>query len=72
MSANDLFGVIVRTVGLFTLIYGGWMLAYYVSGIKTPEGIKRHPGHLVSGAFFVIASLVLLYDADAIVRGVYR
>jgi uncharacterized YccA/Bax inhibitor family protein len=72
MSANDVFGVIVRTVGLLMLVYGGWVLAFYLSGIKTREGIKRHPGHLVSGSFFVVAALILLYDADALVHSVYR
>jgi hypothetical protein len=72
MSPSDVFGLIVRSVGLLIVIYGGWVLTFFISGITGRSGARRHPGWLVSGCFFVVAGLILLFEADALVRSVYR
>ena len=73
MKPNDVFGIIVRVLGLSILVYGIWNLAF---GVATAMGVQEHEAgydiaYLVSGFLFLILGLYLLRGAPHLLHYAY-
>lgn len=74
MKASDLFGVIVRTIGLLAVINGAWYLVFgFLDGAgaiaeTTPGESKTY---FASGVPFVVGGCFLIRGADLLVRFAY-
>jgi hypothetical protein len=68
MKAIDIFGIIVRTTGLFLVVYGGWNLeaAFYYLFAPGNAG-----AYCVYGAPTVLGGILLLLLGRFIVRICY-
>jgi hypothetical protein len=74
MKPNELFGVIVRTVGLLCLIYGGWYLLYWVAlnpDLFKGQDLDGARLYLTSGVAFVLAGAFLMRGAHWFVNFSY-
>jgi hypothetical protein len=74
MQARDLFGVVVRTLGVFSFIYALYDLFYLVTDLFGVEH-KEHHGFmavLVTATFFLLLGAALIGGAEPIVRLAYR
>jgi hypothetical protein len=72
MSPAKVFGIIVRTVGLFLLVYAIWYIIYGVAavlGLQTPPNYKI--GYFLSGFVFLAISLYFLRGAQALLKFCY-
>jgi len=75
MKARDLFGVIVRTIGLFLFLISAWYLVYAAADLfnafpdhtSAPEGLA----YLLSGGPGVFVAFLLLRFSRPIVRFCY-
>jgi len=63
MNYRDLFGVILRTIGIGCLIHASW----YAPGIVTPATTYTSGDYLVPTAIDVGVGALLLFRADWIV-----
>ena len=75
MSAADVFGIIVRTIGLICTLYGAHYLAYglaWLSGAERPkdEGFKV-TDYLFSGILYGVVGLALIFGAPTVVAFAY-
>jgi len=74
MKPSQVFGIIIRTIGLSLLVYSVWYLVY---GIATVAGgfPETHVGYkaayFLSGITFLIVSLYFLRGAPHILRFSY-
>jgi hypothetical protein len=74
MRPNDIFGLIVRTIGLFILLYGVWMFTY---GFVQRFGLLPESEHaeartyLIAGTLWLVIGGLLLRKADGLVRFAY-
>ena len=73
MTPKEIFGIIVRTLGLFFFIYALYNLLY---GIAFCAGIlDRNPdykiAYFVTGTFFFVIGLYLLRGAPLLIRFSY-
>lgn len=73
MSARDVFGIVVRFVGLSLLIFALWYLIYGIATVAGfPEQAKGYKyAYFITGAFFLLASLYLLRGAPLLMRYSY-
>lgn len=73
MTPRDCFGVVVRTVGLLTLLFGFYDLLCSVYILLTPG--RHHnaafPVYSVYGLIFIVVSLFLLRGAPRLVQFCY-
>jgi hypothetical protein len=67
LSAPNLFGVVVRSVGLLTLVYA---VQAGLSGFAPAPGYAPHE-YFMQGGVGVGLGMVLIFAADVIVRVVY-
>ena len=74
MAPKDIFGIIVRTIGLCLSLYAIWYLAFAVavgSSILAEEKPGDARAYLISGITFLAISAALLRGASRIVRFAY-
>ena len=69
MKARDLFGVIVRTIGLCAFLYAVWNLVFGV--IRALFGGGRADSFLIFGVPASIVGILLMFFARPIVRLCY-
>lgn len=73
MKAKEIFGLILRVVGLVSLMYGGWYLLsslYFLTWPPEPQdSVMRQ--YFVTGVIYVIVALYLLRGAPHILRFAY-
>jgi hypothetical protein len=74
MKPADIFGLIVRTIGLALLLYGFWYLMsaaiYLISpSPEYPAGALQ--GYLTSGVSILVVSLIFLKGAPFLTRFAY-
>jgi|tagenome__1003787_1003787.scaffolds.fasta_scaffold20492918_2 hypothetical protein len=74
MQGSELFGVVVRSAGLYCTLRGLWSLTY---AIKLLAGIcsnEKYPikEWLLSAVTFCGTGVFLLLAADSLVRALYR
>jgi hypothetical protein len=67
MNAQDLFGVLVRAIGLNILLYGLWMFA----GAVYPGELYSRTEFVATGTGLVCAGIILIRVADSVVRFAY-
>ncbi len=67
MSPREVFGIIVRTIGLFSIVYGLWVL----SGMFFPEEGYQPAEYLVSGGPLALMGVILFFGADSVVSLAY-
>jgi hypothetical protein len=74
MYAQELFGVVVRTLGLVVALYGVWYLAYAIGRALRVVSPGQYPlrDHFFGGLLFILVGGSLLIGADAIIRIAYR
>jgi len=73
MTARELFGVIVRAIGVFVAVYGTYTLSYTVAHFLYPE-MPVHSSSAalaMAGGIYLLIGLLLLGCADLIVRFAY-
>ena len=74
MEGSELFGVVVRTVGLLASLYGIWCLLF---GILAAAGLTRTRensetrDYLSGGTLFIVVGGALLLGAESIVAMTY-
>jgi pilus assembly protein TadC len=68
MKSHDLFGVILRTIGVMSLVYGLWM----GTGVIAPEEGYGAEEYAASAIVLVTLGLLFLFGADIIVFLSYR
>jgi hypothetical protein len=77
MQPQDVFGIIVRTFGLFLTFYGVWfLLSGIVRVISPPDATATPPArkardYIFAALLFCIAGLLLLLRAQAVVQIAY-
>ena len=72
MEAKDLFGVVVRTLGLLIITSGLWYLAYAVSqAAGVSEETYPTRDYVVSGTLFTVLGVIQLLAAPVVVRVSY-
>jgi len=75
MKARDIFGIIVRTTGLFAFLYTIWNLGFGVVSIFGFLGVS-HPGvttaYFTFGAPAFVVGILLLLLGRQIVRLCYQ
>lgn len=81
MRADQAFGVVVRTFGLYLVIWGLWNLASLgievlalIAALYTDEALDLLTKlyYLVAGSGSLLLGFLLLARADAVVRWAYR
>jgi hypothetical protein len=74
MQARDLFGVVVRTVGIAMIIYGLYDIFFLVIMAMGMEYESHHSTELVAWAagFFLLLGVAIIGAAERIVRLAYR
>jgi hypothetical protein len=73
VTGKELFGVIVRTVGLTVAGYGAYSIVFGVAALITGHVTSRPAGTFVGwGIFYVAIGLPILRFAGCIVRFGYR
>jgi hypothetical protein len=74
MQAHELFGVVVRTLGLWITLYGVWNLAFGVGRLTRAISSSRHPtiNYLLAGVLYLVVGALLIFGADAIVGVSYH
>ena len=74
MQAQELFGVVVRTLGLVIALYGVWYLTFAIGRVLRAVSPGKYPvrDHFIGGSLFLLIGGSLLIGADAIVRIAYR
>jgi hypothetical protein len=75
MQARDLFGVIVRVIGVALIIYGLYDVFYLaMSAFGIDDGQEYYPIELIASAagFFLVLGGVVICCADRIVGWAYR
>lgn len=73
MTARELFGVVVRAIGVFVGVYGAYTLSYTVAHLVYPE-MPVHSSSAAlatAGAIYLLIGIFLLKFADLIVRFSY-
>ena len=68
MTAPGLFGAVVRSIGLYWLVYG---LFYTCSAIAPAHGVSIVP-YFVLGSVSMVVGLFLMLRADGFVAMCYR
>jgi len=74
MKPSDVFGIIVRTVGLMLIINGAWYLAYGLfqnADALTGSPAAETKAYFASGVPFLIGGCLLMRAADWFVRFSY-
>jgi hypothetical protein len=74
MKASDLFGVVVRTFGVSSVIYGVWYLLYGILegvGLIPENQLGEIKMYFASGVAFFIVGLLMLRCANWFVRFSY-
>jgi hypothetical protein len=74
MNSQELFGVVVRTIGLIIALYGVWYLAFAILRTLGAVSPGKYPPreHFLGGVLFILVGVSLLIGADAIVWIAYR
>jgi hypothetical protein len=74
MQARDLFGVVIRTLGVFSFIYALYDLFYLVTDLLGVEHKEYHDpaAVLATAIFFLLVGTALIGGAEPIVRLAYR
>jgi len=67
MSAPDVFGLVVRSIGLLMCLFGLWQIV----GIRSPDKSYQRADYVTALILFLIVGLALLAGADHIVRFSY-
>jgi hypothetical protein len=73
MKAKEIFGLILRVVGLFSLLYGGFYLLsclYILAGSPAREGFGV-PQYFLAGVVYVLVGLYFLRGAPHLFRFAY-
>src|ERR1039458_7249157 len=73
MKAKEIFGLILRVVGLFGLLYGCFYLLsclYFLTGVPAREGFGARQ-YFVAGVIYVLAGLYFLRGAPHLLRFAY-
>ena len=68
MSGRDLFGVVVRSVGLLSIAHG----LNYASGLLVPEAGVPQGQYVIAAGYYMILGLIGYFGAGPIVRLSYR
>jgi hypothetical protein len=74
MKPSDLFGVIVRTIGLFSVFYGAWYLIYallYQADILSTDYPDEIKAYFASGIAFLIGGVFMMRCAEWFVSFCY-
>lgn len=75
MTPRDAFEVLVRTLGLWLVVQGGWeifqILFFSITGKYGPN-LDGVPGQFVVGLARTVFGLALMLRADLVGRFVYR
>lgn len=72
MNEKELFGVIIRTVGLLVALRGLWLDVWAVVAWRTPRPRYPWQSYAVSGVAMTLAGYLMLSWADGIARLFYR
>jgi hypothetical protein len=67
MSPREVFGIVVRTVGLLTILYG----LYGLVGIFFPDPAYSSADYLVGNGPIVVAGVIVFFGADTVVSLAY-
>ncbi len=73
MKAKEIFGLILRVVGLFGLLYGGFYLLsclYILTGSPAREGFGLRQ-YFLAGVVYVLVGLYFLRGAPHLLRFAY-
>jgi hypothetical protein len=72
MSGRQLFGVVVRTLGLVVILLGGHRVFYaFVSSVLHFKSYYPPHVYLVAGLVYLVAGVVLMWRAEWFVRFAY-
>ena len=73
MSPKEIFGLVIRVLGLLLSILGVWYLISTVSALVSPETPGTNPFHeyLIWALIFLAAGLYFLRGAPHIIRFSY-
>ena len=73
MKPKDIFGIIVRVIGLVLLIYAIWFLIYGFATIMgySEVNVGYKVSYFISGTTFLLLSLYLLRGAPLLVKYSY-
>ena len=74
MEAKELFGVVVRTLGLVIVLYGSWNVVFGFGRLARAIASSRNPTRLYffTGVFFIVVGVLLISGADSIVAASYH
>ena len=73
MQPADVFGVVVRTIGLLIFLNGIWNGLHAASlGVGMSKSERPTSAFVIAAIFFLLAGGVLLTAANSIVGAVYR
>jgi hypothetical protein len=74
MKPSDVFGIVVRTIGVFVLLWGCWHLIYGIAeaiGIVAEEQRGEMIAYLITGIGSALMAVVLMRCASWFVRFSY-
>jgi hypothetical protein len=72
MSGRQLFGVVVRTLGLVVILVGGHRVFYaFASSVLHFKSYYPPHVYLVAGLVYLVAGVVLMWRAEWFVRFAY-
>jgi hypothetical protein len=73
MAPKDAFGVIVRTIGLISALYGIWYLAFgFAQATNLSEVTYPTADYIVGGATWSIVGVGLMIGSPLVERIAYR
>ena len=72
MKAKDIFGLVLRCVALWVMLWGSWQLLGAVAVLANPNGFITPLGYFLYGAPAFFTGILILLFADALVGLTYR
>jgi hypothetical protein len=73
MQPEDVFGLIVRTIGLLVALWGAWHLVFAIAqGANVTNSSHPTSAYAVSGVSAIVVGVGLLKAATALVAATYR
>jgi hypothetical protein len=73
MQPKDVFGIVVRTIGLLESLYGIWFLAYAVAQYAGASEETWPTGdYVITGGLWFVLGAALLLGAGLVERIAYR
>ena len=71
MKPHDVFGILVRMVGLALFLFGGWYIVFALSvlvGVEKASNTDEMSAYFFDGVIYVLVSLYFLRGAPLLMR----